>query len=336
MKDCSHSHPLCAEEAHDEPIRRRVKRDSSFQESAKALLDIPNTAAADVAEKLEPEYPGTTIHPSDVWNMNFAFNQKRHQERTSTQQFVCDLLVKQDNGESFVEVLYENGATSGQVRSVFWAYRDNIQYWKENPDVLLFDNTYKTNRFDMPLLEGNGVTGLSTTFNVCFPLLPNESESAFSWVLQKLRKLADQEGIRSPFVILTDFDKALKNAISNSFGDEVTLQICLWHVLKNVAFHIKTKWIGSMAGTAVEGILTNAEGDAPEGETAAGNVASRLLDSQDRDLRLGESIRDAQLVPLGRIGSATGHRRYDNDADGILLAFKTAVYAKTGEECWGF
>lgn len=178
------------------------------------------------------------------------------------------------------------------------------------------------------------MTGLSTTFNVCFALLPNESESAFFWVLQNLKKLADKEGIRSPFVIVTDFDKALKNAIANSSGNEVTMQICLWHVLKNIAFHIKTKWLGSVTGTAVQGIAENV---APEGETAAGNVASRLLDNEDRNLRLGNGLCDAQIVALGQTGSATeSSRKYENNVDSILLAFRTAVYADTAEEFWGF
>lgn len=205
----SHNHPLCAEGASNEPIRRRRQRSGSFKKSAEELLEMPSSSGIDVAEKLEKDKPGTVVYPSDIWNLNMNLKKERYEGRTPTQQFVHDLICKQDNGEAHVEVTYEDGDASRQVRSVFWTYRDNVNYWKVNPDVLLFDNTYKTNRFNMSLLEGNGVIGLSTTFNVCFALLPNESEFAFSWVLQKLRELADKEGIRPPFVILTDFDKAL-------------------------------------------------------------------------------------------------------------------------------
>jgi hypothetical protein len=45
-----------------------------------------------------------------------------------------------------------------------------IDLWKKNPDVLLLDCTYKTNRFNMPLLNICGITGNNKTpqFTLCF------------------------------------------------------------------------------------------------------------------------------------------------------------------------
>lgn len=334
LKNGTHNHSLCQEGAKNEPIRRRENRSGSLQKAAKDLLEMPNCSGVDVAEKLQRDNSGVVVYPRDIWNLNSEFKKEKYQGRTATQQFVYDLLQKQDNGEAHVEVLYEHATSNEQVRSVFWAYRDNIKFWKENPDVLLFDNTYKTNRFNMPLFEGNGVTGLSSTFNVCFALLPNESEFSFTWVFQKLRELAAKEGIRFPFVIVTDFDKAMKGAITNVFGDDVAMQICLWHVLKNVAFHIKTKWTGPPSENASEGITANDEQEAPEGDTAAGILASRHLDGQDREIRLGEAIRDARLAPVEPARSIEASRRYRNDPDGLLLAFRAAVYANTEKEFW--
>ena len=40
-----------------------------------------------------------------------------------------------------------------QTRHLFIAYPDSIQLTQTNQDVVLVDNTYKTNKFDMPLLH---------------------------------------------------------------------------------------------------------------------------------------------------------------------------------------
>ena len=45
-----------------------------------------------------------------------------------------------------------------------------ISKWQENPEVLAFDNTYKTNKFSMPLLQTTGITSVSTTFRLAFAL----------------------------------------------------------------------------------------------------------------------------------------------------------------------
>lgn len=42
---------------------------------------------------------------------------------------------------------------SGRLKRLFLASKDCLAYAKTHPDVLIMDATYKTNRFDMPLLN---------------------------------------------------------------------------------------------------------------------------------------------------------------------------------------
>ena len=62
-----------------------------------------------------------------------------------------------------------------------------IKLWKANPDCLLLDCTYKTNRFNMPLLNICGVTGNNKTpqFALCF--LSGEKEEDYQWALQQFK-----------------------------------------------------------------------------------------------------------------------------------------------------
>ena len=80
------------------------------------------------------------------------------------------------------------------------------------------DNTYKVNRFNMPLLQVNGTTGLHKSYySVAFGLAAKEDEGAFLWIISQLRVAAEQAAIPDPGVIITDFDTALKNALDPVF-----------------------------------------------------------------------------------------------------------------------
>jgi transposase-like protein len=69
-------------------------------------------------------------------------------------------------------------------------------------------------------------------------------------VLGRLKDLAAPEGIPDPLVIISDFDKAFKRAGRSVYGSSQQ-QICLWHVMKNVAFNVKKKWDGPLEGSVL-------------------------------------------------------------------------------------
>jgi len=77
--------------------------------------------------------------------------------------------------------------TTNKVTRLFYMHPTAIKHWKTNPDCLLLDCTYKTNRFNMPLLNICGVTGNNKTpqFALCF--LSGEKEEDYQWALGQLR-----------------------------------------------------------------------------------------------------------------------------------------------------
>ncbi|XP_044717907.1 MULE transposase domain-containing protein [Hirsutella rhossiliensis] len=128
------------------------------------------------------------------------------------------------------------------------------------------DNTYKVNRFNMPLLQIIGTTGLHKSFSIGFGLAAKEDEGAFQWILSQLREAGQQADIPDPGVVITDFDTALKNALDSVFP-LTQQQLCVWHMIKNVVLHIKKKWHGSLDGTEIGG-------DRPEEETRLAAAAA--------------------------------------------------------------
>lgn len=103
----------------------------------------------------------------------------------------------------------------GRVVALVWTYPFCEGMWQRFPDVISIDNTYKTNRFQMPFLNVTGITNIHTTFNVAFGVVNKEDEDAYQWLIQMLDELREDAGACRRSVTITDFERALKNALSN-------------------------------------------------------------------------------------------------------------------------
>jgi len=106
-------------------------------------------------------------------------------------------------------------------------------------DIVVFDNTYKTNHFQMPFGIFTGVNNYG--HSVCFAgaLMIDETEDNFIWVFSKFLEMVNQH---APLVILTDDDRAMANVytkILQPFGTKHRL--CQWHLMKNVMKNLCAK-----------------------------------------------------------------------------------------------
>lgn len=122
---------------------------------------------------------------------------------------------------------------------------------KEHPHLLVFDSTYKVNKYNMPLFQGNGITQYNTNFSTCFALISDEKEESFVWILASFKTMLEQHQIELPHVVISDFDRSFKNAISEVSGAKTKQHLCKWHIMKNVVYHIKKKWLGLLEGTHI-------------------------------------------------------------------------------------
>jgi hypothetical protein len=60
------------------------------------------------------------------------------------------------------------------------ALLDSIQHLAQNPNILLIDATYKTNRFNMPLVDTVGIDSCNRMFFVSFAFMFGEVDADYN------------------------------------------------------------------------------------------------------------------------------------------------------------
>jgi len=102
-------------------------------------------------------------------------------------------------------------------------------------DVISFDTTYLTNKYDMPFAPFVGVNHHGHSILLGCGLLSVEDASTFTCLFQCWLRCM---GNKAPDGIITDQCKAMKNAIVVVFPNTKHCW-CLWHIMKKVP----KKWV---------------------------------------------------------------------------------------------
>ncbi|XP_057511652.1 protein FAR-RED IMPAIRED RESPONSE 1-like [Actinidia eriantha] len=134
----------------------------------------------------------------------------------------------QDENPNFFYALDFN--EEQRLRNIFWVdAKGRLDYGSFN-DVVLFDTTYIKNEYKLPFAPFIGVNHHCQPLLLGCALIADETKSTYSWVMRAwLRAM----GRQSPKVILTDQDKALKEAITEVLPDARHC-FCMWHILSKI------------------------------------------------------------------------------------------------------
>jgi len=85
------------------------------------------------------------ITRDDVRNIRRALRATKYGPHSSTKLFI-DLLerYREMHGvDYFIDWIPDDSGGGRRPERVFWTYKWCLEMWKNNPEVLLFDNTYK-------------------------------------------------------------------------------------------------------------------------------------------------------------------------------------------------
>ncbi|XP_074351990.1 protein FAR1-RELATED SEQUENCE 5-like [Apium graveolens] len=142
-------------------------------------------------------------------------------------------LQKQSDGNFFyrVDVDEEN-----RVRGLVWVDPRSLNAYKNFGDVVTFDSTYRTNRYDMPFIPITGVNHHYQNILFGFALIRDEKETTYRWVLKTWSEAVDN---KPPITIITDQDIALSNAISEVMPN-TNHTYCTWHISSKFSEKLST------------------------------------------------------------------------------------------------
>ncbi|XP_024042986.1 protein FAR1-RELATED SEQUENCE 5 [Citrus clementina] len=105
-------------------------------------------------------------------------------------------------------------------------------------DVIAFDATYRTNAYRKPFVVLLGVNHHRRTIVFRFALLSDETEHTYTWLLHTF--LSAMEG-KQPKTVITDGDKAMRNAISKKFPHSHH-RLCCWHLGRNAQANVNKEF----------------------------------------------------------------------------------------------
>ena len=121
------------------------------------------------------------------------------------------------------------------VKNVFWADARSRATYESFGDVVTFDTTYLTNKYDMPFAAFVGVNHHGQSVLLGCGLLSAEDTGSFVWLFQSwLRCMLGNP----PAGIITDQCKAMQNAIELVFPT-TRHRWCLWHIMKKIPEKLK-------------------------------------------------------------------------------------------------
>ncbi|EXX57767.1 hypothetical protein RirG_204050 [Rhizophagus irregularis DAOM 197198w] len=124
-----------------------------------------------------------------------------------------------------------------RLGSILWMSPQQVQLWIRFHDVVITDDTYKTNRYDMALSLFMVIDNHNRTRIVAQALIEDETESTFQWILDCILRATN---FIFPRVIFTDRDLAMAAAIKAKMPDTHHC-ICVFHINQNFIKNLKGK-----------------------------------------------------------------------------------------------
>ncbi|XVE93029.1 hypothetical protein REPUB_Repub01dG0154700 [Reevesia pubescens] len=134
----------------------------------------------------------------------------RHRTLGGGGHHVLDYLrrMQAENPSFFYAIQGDNDHTGG---SIFWADATSRMNYTYFGDTVIFDTTYRTNRYRVPFASFTGLNHHGQPVLLGCALILNESESSYAWLFQTwLRAMSD----RHPVSITTDPDRLIQMAVA--------------------------------------------------------------------------------------------------------------------------
>jgi len=186
-------------------------------------------------EILKKKYPEHVFHKRDVYNAIYSLLKSNKNEKFDTTSML-DILFEKVSQDPRWKVYIRHAGNEHRLSGIFWMSSVQQELYQRFLDVVLNDNTCKTNKYNMYLSVFMVKDNYGRFRNIANALVEDEMSSTYTWILQCLLKAT---GI-TPKSFWTDSEPGLINAVSQVFPTTPHFY-CLFHIWQNVIKHLKAK-----------------------------------------------------------------------------------------------
>lgn len=223
-KNLTHNHDPSSDIS-GHPSFRRLLQDDVQSVKNMTLSGIPPRQILSSLRQRNQNLPAVS---RTIYNLKAKIQKENLRNRSKV-----SALFEEFEKEGFIYDILHNPA--GNITHLFIAHPLSIKLAKVFSNVFVMDCTYKTNKYNMPLLDIIGVSCFNTSFYAGFVFLEREDEDSYTWALSVFKKTLEN---REPSVIMSDRELALMNAVKMVFPNTTNL-LCIWHIEKNVLANCK-------------------------------------------------------------------------------------------------
>lgn len=184
---------------------------------------------------LRKKFPDQEIYDQDLYNMMHKFKTDALIKNDAIILYEQLVKLQQEDSNWYFNVDFEG--VDNRLSRIFWMSPDQKHLWMRFHDVVLNDNTCKTNKYSMPLSIFIIIDSDQRSRIVATAIVSDETVSTYEWILKQTMLATDN---LQPVIIFTDADPAMQVAISTQYPETI-VRHCAFHIRQNLIKKVKKK-----------------------------------------------------------------------------------------------
>jgi zinc finger SWIM domain-containing protein 3 len=170
--------------------------------------------------------------PRDLYNFVAEYKKKKIEGRDA--EYMLNYMASQKDKDADFFYRYTTDKDK-HLRNIFWADAQSRLDYEAFGGVLVFDSTYRVNRYNLPFVPFVGVNHHRSTTVFGCAVLSDETTKSYIWLLESFLMAMRQKHPRS---LITDGDHAMGRAIYVVMPDAFH-RLCSWHIEQNMLRHLR-------------------------------------------------------------------------------------------------
>ncbi|GKA78262.1 FAR1-related sequence 5-like protein [Tanacetum coccineum] len=140
------------------------------------------------------------------------------------------IINKMENRKMYVpNFTFRYRVENSELVSMFWADEVAKCNYKEFGDIVSFDATFNSNKYNMKFVPFIGIDNHGKCVTLGSEMLLHEDTKSYTWLLTAFMTAF----LKEPTLIVTDQDGAMKRAIEAVFT-KAKHRLCMWHIMQKI------------------------------------------------------------------------------------------------------